>query len=55
MPLPAKARERCREFLEDGDRIQYLIPGISLYVNGVRAANLEASRDGLPENPHPDL
>ncbi|UOZ07385.1 hypothetical protein [Amycolatopsis sp. WQ 127309] len=126
MPLPAKARERCREFLEDGERIQYLIPGISLYIRGirtraaffvvvtdrsitvlyggrfrrytpkavydrlsrrteigpvevhpslgpvltvaelqleideeyvsaVRAANLEVSRDGLPEDPHPDL
>ncbi|MDT7804140.1 MAG: hypothetical protein QOI78_7573 [Actinomycetota bacterium] len=36
MPMSSKARERCREFLEKGERIQYLIPGISLYVNGVR-------------------
>ena len=36
MPMPANARERCREFLEDGERIQYLIPGTSLYVDGVR-------------------
>ena len=36
MPLPSIVRERCREFLDDGERIQYLIPGISLYVNGIR-------------------
>ncbi|MET8997743.1 hypothetical protein [Amycolatopsis sp. NPDC004169] len=36
MPMPAHARERCREFLEDGEVIQYLVPGISLYVDGVR-------------------
>lgn len=36
MPLPSIARERCRAFLEDGERIQYLIPGTSLYVAGVR-------------------
>jgi hypothetical protein len=36
VPLPAIARERCRTFLEDGERIQYLIPGISLYVRGIR-------------------
>ncbi|RSM36898.1 hypothetical protein DMA12_38730 [Amycolatopsis balhimycina DSM 5908] len=37
MPLSSKVRDRCRPYLGTGERIQYLIPGMSLYVNRMHA------------------
>ena len=36
MPLSSKVRDRCRPYLGTDERIQYLIPGMSLYVSGMR-------------------
>jgi hypothetical protein len=36
VPLSSKVRDRCRLYLGTGERIQYLIPGMSLYVNRSR-------------------
>lgn len=36
MPLSSKVRDRCRRYLGTGERIQYLIPGMSLVVNAMR-------------------
>jgi hypothetical protein len=36
MPLSSKVRDRCRMYLGTEERIQYLIPGMSLYVNRMR-------------------
>ena len=33
MPLSSKVRDRCRTYLGTGERIQYLIPGMSLSIN----------------------
>ncbi|MEW2507157.1 hypothetical protein ACQPXB_40255 [Amycolatopsis sp. CA-161197] len=37
MPVPTKVRDRCLPFLPDGDRIQYVFAGNSLYLNGMAA------------------
>jgi len=36
MPLSSRVRDRCRKFLGTDERIQYLIPGMSLYINGLK-------------------
>jgi len=36
MPLSSKVRDRCRRYLGTDERIQYVIPGMSLYVNRSR-------------------
>ncbi|MEU4523422.1 hypothetical protein AB0F52_32510 [Amycolatopsis sp. NPDC024027] len=36
MPLSSKTRDRCRTYLGTDERIQYVIPGMSLYVNRSR-------------------
>ena len=33
MPLSSKVRDRCRRYLGTDERIQYLIPGMSLSIN----------------------
>jgi len=33
VPLSSKVRDRCRTYLGTGERIQYLIPGMSLSIN----------------------
>ncbi|MGW4058757.1 hypothetical protein ACWEGE_10770 [Amycolatopsis sp. NPDC004747] len=37
MPLSSKVRDRCRMYLGTDERIQYLIPTMSYYVNRMRA------------------
>jgi hypothetical protein len=36
MPLSSRVRDRCRMYLGTDERIQYVIPGMSLYVNRSR-------------------
>jgi hypothetical protein len=36
VPLSSKVRDRCRTYLGTDERIQYVIPGMSLYVNRMR-------------------
>jgi hypothetical protein len=36
MPLSSRVRDRCRRYLGTDERIQYVIPGMSLYVNRSR-------------------
>jgi hypothetical protein len=36
MPLSSRVRDRCRTYLGTDERIQYVIPGMSLYVNRSR-------------------
>ena len=36
MPLSSKVRDRCRTYLGTDEQIQYLIPGMSLYISGMR-------------------
>ena len=36
MPLSSKVRDRCRPYLGTDEQIQYVIPGMSLYVSGMR-------------------
>lgn len=35
VPLSSKVRDRCRPYLDADERIQYLIPGMSLYGTGI--------------------
>jgi hypothetical protein len=35
VPLSSKIRDRCRRYLGTDERIQYLIPGMSLSINGI--------------------
>jgi len=37
VPLSSKVRDRCRKYLGTDERIQYLIPGMSLSVNRMYA------------------
>lgn len=36
VPLSSKVRDRCRPYLEGDEEIQYIIPGMSLYVTGMK-------------------
>ncbi|MFD9887804.1 hypothetical protein ACFWY9_00580 [Amycolatopsis sp. NPDC059027] len=36
MPLSSKVRDRCRMYLGTDERIQYLIPGMSISINRMR-------------------
>jgi len=36
VPLSSKVRDRCRTYLGTDEQIQYLIPGMSLYISGMR-------------------
>ena len=37
VPLSSRVRDRCRTYLGTDEQIQYLIPGMSLFINRMRA------------------